>query len=99
MTDTKAAVAAVRAFNRFHTRWAGALNETLLATEPSLTEARVIFELARRDATPTGDLRAELGRDSGHLSRVLDALEGDGLVERRAVEGDGRRRAVSLPAS
>lgn len=96
MPQTDAEVGAVRAFNRFHTRWAGALNETLLATEHSLTEARVVFELARREAIPTGELRAELGMDSGHLSRVLDALERKGLVERRAVEGDGRRRDVSL---
>jgi DNA-binding MarR family transcriptional regulator/GNAT superfamily N-acetyltransferase len=96
MTKIEAEVGAVRAFNRFHTRWAGALNETLLATEHSLTEARVIFELARREATPTGELRAELGMDSGHLSRVLDALERQGLIERRAVAGDGRRRDVRL---
>lgn len=96
MTAIESEVGAVRAFNRFHTRWAGALNETLMTTEHSLTEARVLFELARREATPTSELRAELAMDSGHLSRVLDALERRGLVFRRAAEDDARRRDVRL---
>jgi DNA-binding MarR family transcriptional regulator len=96
MTAAKPDVAHVRAFNRFHTRWVGALAEGLHATDHSLTEARVLYELGRAEATPTSALRERLRMDSGHLSRVLAELERRGLLERRTAEGDGRRRDLVL---
>jgi DNA-binding MarR family transcriptional regulator/GNAT superfamily N-acetyltransferase len=89
-------VAAVRAFNRFYTSLIGALNEGLLQTPYSLTEARVIFELARRDACEVADLRRSLDLDAGYLSRMLSRFETDGLVVRGRAEDDARRQTASL---
>ncbi|MCO5993373.1 bifunctional helix-turn-helix transcriptional regulator/GNAT family N-acetyltransferase [Actinoallomurus rhizosphaericola] len=89
-------VDAVRAFNRFYTSVIGVLNEGLLQTSYSLTEARVIFELARRDACEVADLRRSLGLDAGYLSRMLTRFEGDGLIVRGRAEDDARRQSARL---
>src|SRR5881396_3037858 len=91
-----ARVASVRAFNRFFTRRIGVLQEGLLHTPYSLTEARILFELGQRDTLAVADLRAELGLDAGYLSRLLARLEGAGLVARRRAEHDARRQEVAL---
>ncbi len=68
-------VADVRAFNRYYTKVIGVLEEGLLRTPYSLTEARTMFELAQRDATEVTDLRRHLGIDAGYLSRILARFE------------------------
>lgn len=89
-------VASVRAFNRCYTEVIGLLGEGLLETPYSLTEARVLFELAQRDVTEVADLRRALALDPGYLSRLLSRLETDGLVGRARSRADGRRQIVSL---
>jgi DNA-binding MarR family transcriptional regulator/GNAT superfamily N-acetyltransferase len=89
-------IAAVRAFNRFYTNVIGILQEGLLRTPYSLTEARVIFELAQRDATELVVLRRTLGIDAGYLTRILSRFETDGLVSRRRGSEDARRQIVAL---
>ena len=94
--DREARVNAVRRFNRFYTRRIGALREGLLHSRHSLTEARVLFELANREEPTATDLSRELGLDPGYLSRTLARLEEQGLVARVRSERDGRRRLLSL---
>jgi DNA-binding MarR family transcriptional regulator/GNAT superfamily N-acetyltransferase len=89
-------VARVRAFNRFYTRVIGVLGEGLLDTTLSLSEARVLFELAQADAVEVVDLRRGLGLDAGYLSRVLTRFETDGLLARSRSAADGRRQIVAL---
>src|SRR3989440_10496136 len=89
-------VAAVRAFNRFYTRWVGALDEGLLRTRHSLAEARVLFELGRRDSMEVAELRRTLDVDAGYLSRMLARLEEQGLVARERASADGRRQPARL---
>ena len=89
-------VAAVRAFNRFYTRVIGVLTDGLLRTPYSLTESRVIFELAQRESIEVGQLRRDLGIDAGYLSRMLARFEADGLVTRVAAAADARRQVVAL---
>ena len=91
-------VEAVRHFNRFFTRQIGVLREGLLHSPYSLTESRIIFELAhRRDLTAT-DVCRELGIDAGYVSRTLARLEQQGLLEKIRSENDGRQRLLSLTA-
>jgi DNA-binding MarR family transcriptional regulator/predicted N-acetyltransferase YhbS len=87
---------ALRAFSRFYTAVIGALQEGLLDTRHSLTQARVLFELGRRGEMDVADLRVELGLDPGHLSRIRTRLERDGLVTRERSAGDRRRHVIAL---
>ncbi len=89
-------VAAVREFNRFYTGVIGLLREGLLDTPYSLTEARVLFELARQDAVEVAQLRRWLDIDAGYLSRLLARFEADGLVSRTRSATDGRRQVIGL---
>jgi DNA-binding MarR family transcriptional regulator/GNAT superfamily N-acetyltransferase len=94
--DTR--VDAVREFNRMYTKVVGALDEGLLHTPYSLTEARVLFELAHRDAVPVSALRQALDLDAGYLSRLLGRFETDRLVHRERSEVDARQQVVRLTA-
>jgi DNA-binding MarR family transcriptional regulator/GNAT superfamily N-acetyltransferase len=89
-------IASVRAFNRFYTNVIGLLREGLLSTPYSLTEARVIFELAQREATELAELRRALDIDAGYLSRIVARFEADGLIARERSAEDGRRQIVRL---
>jgi DNA-binding MarR family transcriptional regulator/GNAT superfamily N-acetyltransferase len=89
-------VAEVRAFTRFYTAVIGVLDEGLLGTPYSVTEARVLFELAQSDATDVADLRRGLRLDSGYMSRIAARLEADGLVTRAPSGRDARRQVLAL---
>jgi DNA-binding MarR family transcriptional regulator/GNAT superfamily N-acetyltransferase len=91
-------VEAVRRFNRFYTRQIGVLNEGLLDSPFSLTEARVLYELAQHEQTTAARLARELGLDPGYLSRILRRLQQRGLLRRRRSDTDGRQRLLSLTA-
>lgn len=92
----EARIAAIRHFNRFFTRQIGVLREGLLHTAYSLTESRILFEVAQREQITAADLGRDLGLDAGYLSRVLAGLEQRGLVERLRSEADGRQRLLRL---
>src|SRR6202030_1581196 len=80
---------AVRGFNRFYTRQIGVLREGLLRSPFSLTEARVLYEIAYRPQPTATELCQELGLDPGYLSRILRAFEKRGLVRKSASQADG----------
>jgi DNA-binding MarR family transcriptional regulator/GNAT superfamily N-acetyltransferase len=90
------AVAAVRDFNRFYTGVIGLLQEGLLHTPYTLTEARLIFELAQAEVVEVAVLRRVLDLDAGYLSRLLARFEAGGLIRRERAPGDGRRQLVRL---
>jgi DNA-binding MarR family transcriptional regulator/N-acetylglutamate synthase-like GNAT family acetyltransferase len=91
-------VAAVRRFNRFYTRQIGLLDEGYLKSPFSLSEVRVLYELAHQDRPTAAGLSRELGLDPGYLSRVLRSFEKRRLVSRTRSEADGRQSHLGLTA-
>jgi DNA-binding MarR family transcriptional regulator/N-acetylglutamate synthase-like GNAT family acetyltransferase len=89
-------IEAIRSFNRFFTRRIGVLREGLLHSPYSLTEARILFEIARGEEVSASGLSRGLGLDPGYLSRTLARLERRGLLDKVRSEADGRRRILSL---
>lgn len=89
-------VAGLRRFNRFYTQRIGVLQKGLLSSPFSLTEARVLYELAREDQPTAAQLGTRLGLDPGYLSRILRGFERRGLVRRAASAADRRLGLLSL---
>jgi DNA-binding MarR family transcriptional regulator/GNAT superfamily N-acetyltransferase len=89
-------VAAVRAFNRFYTNMIGLLRGKYLDTPYSLTEARILFELAQREATEVAALRRTVDIDTGYLSRILARFASGGLITRQRSSADARRQVIEL---
>ena len=91
-------IAAVRRFSRFYTRQLGLLQESLVHTRFSLTEARVLYELAHRDPTTATALAADLDLDHGYLSRILRRFGEAGLLSKKRIPNDGRQNLIAITA-
>jgi DNA-binding MarR family transcriptional regulator/GNAT superfamily N-acetyltransferase len=87
---------AVRHFNRFYTRQIGVLDEGLLASPYTLTQARVLFELGTRKTATAGEIGDVLGLDAGYLSRIVQNFMAQKLVAREPSSQDGRQWLLSL---
>jgi DNA-binding MarR family transcriptional regulator/ribosomal protein S18 acetylase RimI-like enzyme len=91
-------IAAVRAFNRFYTSKLGFLDQQLLNSPFSLSEARVLYELANRQSPSAKDIGTELGLDAGYLSRIVQKFDENGLIARKPYPADRRQYQLSLTA-
>jgi DNA-binding MarR family transcriptional regulator/N-acetylglutamate synthase-like GNAT family acetyltransferase len=94
--DLPRRVDAIRRFNRFYTRQIGVLDEGLLNSAFSLSEARVIYELAHHEQTTASALGDQLGLDAGYLSRMLQSFKKHGLIDTHPAEADRRQRILRL---
>jgi DNA-binding MarR family transcriptional regulator/GNAT superfamily N-acetyltransferase len=91
-------ISAVRAFNRFYTRELGVLDQQLLKSPFSLSEARVLYELAHREDLAAKEIGIELGLDPGYLSRIIQNFDENGLITRKPLPADRRQYRLSLTA-
>lgn len=91
-------VQSVRHFNRFYTRQLGLLDKGYLSSEWTLTEARVLYELARGKDVTAAEIAAELQLDVAYLSRILAKFERQRLVKRTVSRTDARQRHLTLTA-
>src|SRR3569623_298949 len=91
-------IAAVRACIRFYTRKLGVLDQHLGKSPFSLSEARVLYELAQRDEIAAKEIGIELGLDPGYLSRIVQSFDEKGLITRTPLPADRRQYQLSLTA-
>lgn len=96
--DSNDQISAVRAFNRFYTRKLGVLDQQLLKSPFSLSEARVLYELAHREDAAAKEIGIELGLDPGYLSRIVQKFDEDGLITRKPLASDRRQFRLALTA-
>lgn len=96
MIEMNDAVVALRAFNRFHTRFSGALEPHYMGSDLSLIEARLLYELVQKDGRLASELQEILGLDPGYTSRILRRFQSNGWIVRMRGEGDARKRPIQV---
>lgn len=89
-------VAAFRQFNRFYTAYIGALGPDHQGSAVSLTEMRVLYELAHRDGPTAREISADMRIDPGYVSRLLKGFRAKGWVTVETDAADARVRRLSL---
>jgi len=89
-------IGAVRRFNRFYTRHLGLLDEGFLSSSLSLTQMRVLYELAHHQQSTAAELCDSLGLDAGYLSRILSSFRKDHLVDKKESPKDTRQTLLAL---
>jgi DNA-binding MarR family transcriptional regulator/GNAT superfamily N-acetyltransferase len=89
----------IREFNRFYTRRIGVLHEGLLNSHFTLTESRLLWELAHRDDLTATELARDLELDPGYLSRLLRSFKERGLIKSRRSDDDARNQHLNLSAA
>ncbi len=88
----------IRNFNRMYTIRIGLLNKGLLRTRFSLSQARVVFELAQQENTNSSEIAQKLGMDPGYLSRIISAFQKEGLITKERSSKDSRQWVINLTA-
>lgn len=91
-------IEAVRRFNRLYTRRIGVLQPGYLGSAFPLPQARLLYELGQRGECTASELGADLDLDLGYLSRLLQGLRRQGLVQGEASKQDARRVHLALTA-
>jgi DNA-binding MarR family transcriptional regulator/N-acetylglutamate synthase-like GNAT family acetyltransferase len=99
MENLSETIKSIRHFNRFYTRQIGVLNQGLLDSPYSLTEARVIYELAQKETCTATELGSQLNLDMGYLSRILANFQKKGLLQKEPSPQDKRQSLLRLSPS
>lgn len=86
----------IRSFNRFYTNLLGLLDITLLKSDFSLTEVRIMFELNQLSTTTASELVKLLSLDPAYLSRILSGFEEKKLIDKQRSNEDMRKQILSL---
>src|SRR5882724_6245496 len=96
--QSDARISAIRAFNRYYTRKLGVFDQHFMKSPFSLSEGRVLFELAHREDLAAKEIGIELGLDPGYLSRLIQNFDENGLITRKPLPSDRRQYRLSLTA-
>src|SRR3979490_1743210 len=96
--DSDGQISAVRSFNRFYTRKLAVLDQQPRKSPCSLSEARVLYELASGENLAAKEIGIELGLDPGYLSRIIQNFDENGLIARKALPSDRRQYRLTLTA-
>jgi len=96
MQDARAQVDSIRRFNRFYTRQIGLVGKGYLDSPFTLSEVRVLYEVAHRDAPTASEIAKALGLDAGYLSRMLLSFRKRGFLARKTSDNDARQSHLSL---
>jgi DNA-binding MarR family transcriptional regulator/GNAT superfamily N-acetyltransferase len=96
--EFEARIAEFRRFTRYYTRQMGWLRRGLLDTDFSMTEGRVLYEIAQRQPVTASALAADLDLDQGYLSRIVGRFHRRGLLKRAQGTTDARQQWVRLTA-
>ncbi len=89
-------IARIRHFNRFYTRLIGLITGQYMDSPFTLTEARVIYELANQTEPTATTINTELRLDAGYLSRILNSFSKIGLITKTASPDDARVSILTL---
>jgi len=89
-------VEGIRRFNRFYTQRLGTLKEGLLDSALTLTQVRILWELAQGGDTSAVDLCRRLDLDPSYLSRILGDFSERGWVAREPSPEDARKSVLRL---
>ena len=89
-------IGTVREFNRFYTRQLGLLGKDFLGSQWTLTEVRVLYELAVRDTVTAREIARELRLDEAYLSRILAKFQRHRLLTRKVAPSDARQQLITL---
>ena len=96
--NSMSATKQIRAFNRFYTNFLGLVNNRILDSPLSLSESRVLYELAQQDVLPTSQLLSTLQIDKGYLSRILKKFEKERCIMKSPATEDKRIQNLTLTA-
>ncbi|WP_377273218.1 GNAT family N-acetyltransferase [Peterkaempfera sp. SMS 1(5)a] len=95
-TEQAKQVEKVRRFNRTVAERVGMLHDHYLGSARPYGQARLLWQIGDEGTHDVRSVRAQLGLDSGYVSRLLRALEHDGLVTVEPHPRDRRIRTVRL---
>src|SRR5512138_2498410 len=89
-------VPVVRSFNRFYTRLIGLLDSRYLGSPYSLTQVRILFEIAHMKGCTARRIVERLSIDEGYMSRIVDGFRKEGLIHKKPSGQDRRRHIIGL---
>lgn len=68
-------VTEIRGFNRFYTNILGLLDQHIIDSGYSLTEARILFEISKTDTCTANQLCSILNIERSYMSKIIHKFE------------------------
>lgn len=94
--NRKDIVTEIRGFNRFYTNILGLLDQHIIDSGYSLTEARILFEISKTDTCTANQLCSILNIERSYMSKIIHKFEKKQLITRQACHTDNRNMEIRL---